>query len=188
MSKAQDLRVEHDRERTAVRLLQGTADQLRSRLAPTLGRALGRRLGRITGGRYSRVSVDLDFGIHIFSDERNDFIDPAELSGGTHDQLLLSLRLAFAEVMLATRAGSGGSHVLLLDEPLDSFDTARSRQFLELLREGHGSLAQVFVLANQENVAEVCDLAITTSVENQALRAVGPARPSATPLIERRDT
>jgi uncharacterized protein YhaN len=142
----------------------------------------------MTGGRYSRVSVDLDFGIHIYSDERNGFIDPAELSGGTHDQLLLSLRLAFAEVLLAARPAGTGPHVLLLDEPLDSFDAERARHLLDLLREGDGTLAQVILLANQEDVAEVCNLAIHTTVEGESLRAAGtPAPRGATPLTHRQD-
>ncbi len=172
-----DLQAQSERELQAARLLRGAADQLRSRLAPAIGRSLGKRLSRITGGRYSRVSVDLDFGIHIYSDDRNAFVRPADLSGGTHDQLMLALRLAFAEVLLATRGRAQSLHLLLLDEPMDGFDMERTQRFLTLLREHDGPLQQVVLLANKPELGERCDLTFRTDVATERLAASGLGEP-----------
>jgi ABC-type sulfate/molybdate transport systems ATPase subunit len=66
-----------------------------------------------------------------------------------------------------------GPHLLLLDEPLDSFDAERSARFVELLREGGSPLAQVFLLGNQEQLADSCDLAVTTALGGNELHASG---------------
>ncbi len=135
-----------------LKLLQGTIDSLRARLSPNLSRFIGSILPRITNGRYDRVKVSLDLEITVFSPEKEGFVDFMALSGGTADQLLICLRLAFAASLLQTRFDSETRQFLFLDEPLAAFDAKRASQFLDLIREFHSGFKQTFLVTHNQQL------------------------------------
>jgi len=147
------------REKLAAQLLDSAAQQLSARVVPHLARAIGRALDRITGGRYSRVEVGAGAYVRVYSDEKNAFVDPVELSTGTQCQIHLAERLGFAEVLLLAK-GLRGGHFLFLDEPLGGFDRARTTGFIELLREFIPVFPQIFFLAGDMELAPVFDCVV----------------------------
>jgi uncharacterized protein YhaN len=105
-------------------------------------------LPRLTGGRYRRVRVGADLDIRVYSPEKNDWVPLVDLSIGAADQLLLALRLAVGRALISAKGLAGEKHFLFLDEPMASFDEARARAFLEILRDHRDAFPQVFVVSH----------------------------------------
>jgi len=152
-----------------LKLLQGTIDSLRARLSPNLSRFIGSILPRITNGRYDRVKVSLDLEITVFSPEKEGFVDFMALSGGTADQLLICLRLAFAASLLQTRFDSETRQFLFLDEPLSAFDAKRASQFLDLIREFHNGFKQTFLVTHNQQLLSQFRTIIRTGADKAVL-------------------
>jgi DNA repair exonuclease SbcCD ATPase subunit len=96
-----------------------------------LEQQVGRDLARLTGGRYSRVSIDdqtLDIG--VWAPERGDWVAAYQLSKGTIDQIFLAARIGL--VRLVTQ---GKRPPLVLDDPFVTFDDTRAARAAQLLRE-----------------------------------------------------
>ncbi len=172
-SRREDLESDIDRERLASHLLSGAAQQLSSRVVPYLARAIGRALDRITGGRYSRAEIGRGARVRVYSDEKNAFVDPVELSSGTQAQIELAQRLGFAEVMLLAK-GLRGSHFLFLDEPLGGFDRERSTGFIGLLREFTPVFPQIFVAAGDTALTAVFEHVVRVDGAARELHVRGP--------------
>jgi uncharacterized protein YhaN len=82
-----------------------------------------------TNGKYSRVRVDkgsMDFG--IYSEEKDDWARPDELSGGVIDEFYLACRLALVRVIYGKTQPP-----LILDDPFTNFDEPRLTGTLEFL-------------------------------------------------------
>jgi ATPase involved in DNA repair len=124
-----------------------TSGNIRKRLGPQIEAYFSWILPKITDNRYKKVIIDSDFNIQAFSEEKHDYVDLGVLSGGTSDQLLISLRLAFAKA-LAPASGQYSTQFLFLDEPLSSFDPNRRASFLEFLRSLETSFQQIFVISH----------------------------------------
>lgn len=160
------------REKLAVQLLDGAAQQLSARAVPHLARAIGRALDRITAGRYSRAEIASGAQVRVYSDEKNAFVDPIELSTGTQAQIHLAERLGFAEVLLLAK-GLRGGHFLFLDEPLGGFDRERAAGFIGLLREFTPVFPQIFFLAGDLKLAPVLDRVVRMDGAARELRFHG---------------
>ena len=113
---------------------------------------LGRYVGVVSQGRYQTVRLKegpLDFD--VLGPEREDFVEPRELSFGTTEQLLLAARLTLTELVAGEKKPP-----LLLDEPFGSFDEGRLKAAVGLL----SSIAkerQVVLFTHQEAVASACE-------------------------------
>jgi len=93
---------------------------------------IGAYFSRITRSRYSKVKVDDDLNLQVFSQAKGDWVAPdsGELSRGTVDQLYLAARLALIE-----RLYGDTKPFLLLDDPFVKFDPARRKQAMALCQE-----------------------------------------------------
>src|SRR5437660_12400105 len=94
----------------------------------------------ITSGRYKGVQVDDDYTVRVFDPEAGEFRPKEVFSGGTEDQLLLAMRLAFS-LALIPQAKDRNPEFLFLDEPLGSSDKVRREGILALM---HGELSENF--------------------------------------------
>src|SRR5258708_12720022 len=92
----------------------------------------------ITSGRYKAVQLEDDYTVRVFDPEAGEFRPKEVFSGGTEDQLLLAMRLAFA-LALIPQAKGRNPEFLFLDDPLGSSDTVRPQGILELM---HNELSQ----------------------------------------------
>ncbi len=101
---------------------------------------MGLILPVITSGRYKAVQLDDDYTVKVFDPEAGEFKPKEVFSGGTEDQVLLAMRLAFALALIPQAKGKS-PEFLFLDEPLGSSDRLRRDGILALLK---GELAQNF--------------------------------------------
>jgi DNA repair exonuclease SbcCD ATPase subunit len=84
-----------------------------------------------TNGKYKKVVVEkgtLDF--QIFSDEKGDFVQPEDLSGGAIDEFYMACRLALVQLIYGEKAPP-----LILDDPFVNFDEVRLKRTLDFLRQ-----------------------------------------------------
>ena len=147
---------------------------MRCRFGPALARFLKPILPRVTRGRYTNVQVGPDLTVKVFSQDKNDFLSLDELSGGTLEQLLLSVRLGLSQALILSRGEAGlGAQFLFLDEPFPSSDRKRSMEFARLLQE-MGAFAQVFVTTQAEEVLyDGYDVVVRTRLELSELAVSG---------------
>ena len=166
--------------KTMAELMQNTLTSVGARFAPSVSRVMSKVLPRVTNGRYQHVQVSDDMTLKVFSTDKNDFVNLTELSGGTIDQLFISLRLALSQAVMAAKTGNDNKQFLFFDEPLISFDEERSASFLNLLTDYNKNFVQVFLVSPRSYPQELFDLVINTSLDktemNAASKAGGQAR------------
>ncbi|MBU1118386.1 AAA family ATPase [Patescibacteria group bacterium] len=87
-------------------------------------------LPRLTNGKYTDVSVDDDL-VFTVKNEVSDMVRPEEhLSRGTIDQFYLVARFSLIKLMSEDK-----KPLIILDDPLVTFDEDRTKQAMELIKE-----------------------------------------------------
>ncbi len=152
----------------AVDLMDGLLERMAARLGPALAEYMGMIIPLVTGDRYREVRIDDEMNLEVFSPEKGDYVPLELLSGGTVDQLLLAMRLAFARAVTDTRLG-GAAHFLFFDEPLSSFDEYRGKAFLRMLSRFTDVFAQIFVVSHLPALSEAFDVLVETRLEHTTL-------------------
>jgi len=147
---AAEVRSAIDLRLLACSLLEEAAGSIQTRLAPALSRLVKSVIPRLTSGKYRDVRVGEDFGIKVFSSEKNDFLHVHELSGGTSQALSIALRLALSQALVAARARQ--LQFVFLDEPFQMMDSERAMEMLRILKVLSPELVQFFVI--QPNFSE----------------------------------
>lgn len=132
-----------------------TGMDIKKRLVPQVESYFGWILPRMTRGRYQKVLLSDEFDVRVFSYEKDDYVALDVLSGGTVDQLLISLRLAFARA--ATTNALHPNRFLFLDEPFSSFDQSRRELFFNLLQTLKPNFKQIFLISHLPNLEEFVD-------------------------------
>ena len=138
-----DMRRVVEVHREACRLLEEAVASVRSRLGPAVKSSLTRFLPTLTADRYRDVKVEEGLHLKIFSSDKSDFLELSEISGGTGEAIGLALKLALAEVFVATRLRR--PQFLFLDEPFKMMDDRRKTAALRTLSESRNAFAQVWV-------------------------------------------
>ncbi|MFC1640506.1 ATP-binding protein [Patescibacteria group bacterium] len=96
-----------------------------------LEKSIQAQLPKLTGGRYSKVRVGPSLELEVYSEELGDFIDPNNnLSRGTIDQIYLLARFALAQAQ-----AEGKQPPFILDDPFVTFDDARKKEAMQILKE-----------------------------------------------------
>jgi uncharacterized protein YhaN len=107
---------------------------------------------RVTDGRYRRVAVDdRTLDIRVRAPERGDWVDVSSLSQGTIDLVYLVARIGLVRLVTGDRRPP-----LILDDPFVTFDDARAKRALELLRDVARDF-QVIYLTTSDRYAEAAD-------------------------------
>ncbi len=178
--RAAELREEIELRRVAVKLLEETGARIRNQVGPSVTRFVRGILPRLTSDRYRDVRVDNDLRVSVFASEKNEFMDIAEMSGGTLASLKLAVRLAASHALIHTR--SGDPQFVFLDEPFKMVDDGRAADVLACLRRLSAELPQVFVVqpAFSERQREQLDFCIRTDPSGSQL-AVDGQRPGDPP-------
>lgn len=98
-----------------------------------LSKASSSYIGLMTDGKYDRMEISEDFSPMLYSDARGELIDGRTerhlLSAGTSDQVLLSVRLAVADLM-----SQGRRPPVIMDDPFVHFDPVRRQAGIEALK------------------------------------------------------
>lgn len=132
-----------------------TGLDIKKRLIPQIESYFGWILPKMTRGRYHKVRLGDNFDIQVYSDEFGGYVDIESLSGGTVDQLLISLRLAFARA--ATAHTGTAMQFLFLDEPFSSFDESRQELFFSLLDTLKSNFQQIFLISHLPHLEDFVD-------------------------------
>ena len=150
-------------------LFRGTIDSLQNRLCPNISRFIGSILPIITDDRYSRVRVSPELEIEVYSPEKEGYLDCTTLSGGTSDQLLMCLRLAFASSLIQSTFHKGYAQFLFLDEPMYAFDSRRAVDFLEKILKFNPNFQQVFLITHNKTLFSHFDQTIEATLSAHTL-------------------
>ena len=130
------------------------AEDARKKVRPQAQIYMGRLLNKITNGKYKAAKLDEDYNLEVFSDEAGEFIDKALFSGGTEDQFLLGLRLAFALSILPQEKETH-LEFIFLDEPFTGSDKERRTNILGLINEELlQNFKQIIIVSHQDDVLE----------------------------------
>lgn len=101
--------------------------ELQRRFAPRITKSAQELMAAMTGGRYSRLLMDEDFGICAGTGQEDVLHGTLWRSDGTVDQLYLALRLAVAQELTPDAP-------LVLDDALVRFDDERLKAAVEILK------------------------------------------------------
>lgn len=154
----------------SIKGLELTSESLRNRVKPRVERYMGLILPVITAGRYKAVELDDDYTVRVFDPDAGEFKPKEVFSGGTEDQLLLAMRLAFALALIPQAKGQS-PEFLFLDEPLGSSDSIRREGILTLLRnELSQNFRQIFLISHVGDLEADADTII--EMENGTVREV----------------
>jgi exonuclease SbcC len=165
----------------SVKGLEQTSESLRNRVKPQVERYMGLILPVITSGKYKAVQLDEDYTVRVFDPEAGEFKPKEVFSGGTEDQLLLAMRLAFA-LALIPQAKGHNPEFLFLDEPLGSSDRVRREGILTLLhQELSQNFKQIFLISHVGDLEAEADTII--QMDNGAIHeVVGRKSPQRQPV------
>ena len=166
----------------SVRGLEQTSESLRNRVKPQVERYMGLILPAITSGRYKAVELDDDYTVRVFDPEAGEFKPKEVFSGGTEDQLLLAMRLAFALALIPQAKGQT-PEFLFLDEPLGSSDRIRREGIVTLLqKELSQNFKQIFLISHVGDLEAEADTIV--QMENGTVREVIGRKPSLPQLVQ----
>ena len=115
----------------ALKVLAGVRSNYEREKQPTVIRNAGHYFGTITGGKYSGIRASLEGREMSVYDSRQASKSLEQLSRGTKEQLLVSLRLGFIEEY----EKQAEPLPVVADEILVNFDSARARQTAKILQE-----------------------------------------------------
>jgi len=154
---------------TAIELLEGAVGALSNQFNRDIKDLVARLLPRFTDGRYEHLQIDRDLSVRVFSAEKRDFMDLEEVSSGTQRQIMLALRLALSQKLLARKVR--GRQFAFLDEPFAFFDEERTRRALGALAELGDDISQVWIVAQSfpEDAGVRFDVHIECRREQDAL-------------------
>lgn len=110
--------------------LKRAHENMQKNFIPALSTKASEYFSLIAGGKYSRIFCDKEFGVMIEKDLPR---ESSFFSGGTVDQLYLSVRLALTDMLYGD-----SSCPILLDQPFLQYDKIRKENTIRLL----GSLTQ----------------------------------------------
>lgn len=140
-------------KRHAGTIVANTRQSIVSRVMPLTMQNMRQLLPLLTEGRYQDADWDeTNNYLSIYDSRAHAYQRKRVFSGGARDQISLALRLAFA---LATLPGERNVRPgwLFLDEPLSSFDRARTNALVDLLTRGmiRRHFAQIFLVSHSES-------------------------------------
>src|SRR6266566_4430610 len=123
-------------------LINATVERLMHKMIPRIEYYMQQLLPLLTRGRYHDVTLSTEpeegvtsggaFQLNIWEQAAAEYIPQSALSGGTADQISLSLRLAFAIAALP-RELSAAPGFILLDEPLSLASQDRMQALIDLV-------------------------------------------------------
>jgi exonuclease SbcC len=129
--------------------LSETSKELRNKVIPHARFIINQILPTLTDGRYSDFEITEDLKFKVHSNEAGGYKEREIFSGGTQDQFLIALRLAFAQSILDSRV-MADKYSLLMDECISSSDDVRKQGIFEVLDAMKKTFSQIFVIAHED--------------------------------------
>ena len=133
MGEIRGLRLDIEAYTKAIKTLDEIANERRRKFAPKVEMLMGGIISYITNGKYKAVKIDPEkYNIRVFDSDAGQFLKKDIFGGGTNDQFLLAMRIAFTLALIPTARGRH-PRFLFLDEPLGSSDAERRERIVKLL-------------------------------------------------------
>lgn len=125
------------------------SDSIKGDFMPLLRKSISDNFAYLTGGKYSEVVIDEDMNITVVEEDNKDRnIELDSLSGGTLDQLYLSLRVGLGNIL------SGNQNIpLIFDDSFVQYDSKRLKNSIEMLAK-ESERRQIILFTCQEREAE----------------------------------
>ena len=123
--------------------LKRAHENMQKNFTPALNRKASEYFSHIAGGKYSRIFCDKEFGVMVEEDLPR---ESGFFSGGTVDQLYLSVRLALTDMLYGDE-----SCPILLDQPFLQYDRLRKEKAIRLL-EKFPHKRQVLLFTSDESL------------------------------------
>jgi exonuclease SbcC len=160
--------------RHAVEGIQATGESLRNRVRPSVQSYMSAILPSLTSSRYRAAVLDDDYSLQVWDPEAGEYKSKDVYSGGTEDQFLLAMRLAFALALLPEVKGQKPEFVFL-DEPLGSSDEVRRSGVVDyLVRDLSKKFKQIFIISHvgglEEHVQNIITLEDGTLAGNESIQ------------------
>ena len=114
----------------ASQTIKSVATSMQKDYIPKLNSQMSKMMEKLSDKKYTKVMTNDELVINVVSPETEELISVNSLSGGTIDQIYLSMRLA--AVTLLKRAEKVFS---FLDEPFSQYDENRITKAFELLKD-----------------------------------------------------
>jgi exonuclease SbcC len=131
--EVKNLKIEVEAREKAIQVLRDISAKRRGMFAPSVEQNMNWIVSYVTGGRYKAVKINPDnYDIEVYDAEAGRWMRRDIYSGGTNDQFLLAMRIAFTLALLPSAKGTY-PRFLFLDEPLGSSDQERRQQIVKLL-------------------------------------------------------
>ena len=167
-----------DDVRLALEILEEIEAEEKTRVVELfgMGSSVSAYFKRITGGKYVEVSFDPEEVRLSVRTPAGQWIDADKLSGGTHDQLYLVIRLSIAERMLGDDRG-----FFILDDPFVKSDIGRLKNQLQLLKSMAGAGWQILYFSAKKEVYDLLKTDVSAGLVQLIDLDGEPARPSVLP-------
>ena len=141
------------RKELASKIVEESRKQILDRVMPSTEIWVKKLLPLLTNHRYRDIKWNAEENkVSVLDSRKGEYVEKRVFSGGARDQISLALRLAFA---LATLPGESATRPgwLFLDEPLSSFDEARTLSLIDLLTKGliHKQFQQIFLVSHSKS-------------------------------------
>ncbi len=150
--------------------LKQTALHVRKQVFPHARLVINRILPQITSGHYVDMQITEDFHFKTYSTEANDYKESAMFSGGTQDQFLIALRLAFTQTILESRVRAS-RYALFMDECISSSDDLRRQGIFDMLDTMKNIFPQIFIIAH-EDISEFVEHHLILSKDAKAFTKI----------------
>jgi exonuclease SbcC len=140
--------------RLAVDGIQATGESLRARVRPGVQGYMSAIIPALTSSKYRAAVLDEDYNLQVWDPEAGEYKPKEVYSGGTEDQFLLAMRLAFALALLPEVKGQKPEFVFL-DEPLGSSDEVRRSGIIDyLVNDLSAKFKQIFIISHVGGLEE----------------------------------
>ena len=134
-------------QETGIKLLQRASEKLIIDFNASITERTEKTMPLFTESRYKQIRISKDLSVHVYSEEKMDWVDFDEVSSGTKRQILLAVRIAMVE-QLAKNTGNK-KQFLFLDEPFTYFDQERTRAALAALPKVSDVVCQTWIVAQE---------------------------------------
>lgn len=134
----------------AAEKIREISDCIKGDFMPLLRKSISENFSYVTDGKYKEVMLDDDMNLSLKSDEKKDgYVNIDDLSGGTLDQLYLSLRISIGNIL------SGNRYIpLILDDSFVQYDNSRLKKSMEML-ERESERRQIILFTCQRREIEL---------------------------------
>jgi len=123
--------------------------KMRNQVIPFATSLISEWLPQITNNRYTALEISEDLKFKVFEDAAGGYKERELFSGGTQDQFLIALRLAFTKSILDNRTRVD-EYSLFMDEATSSSDYIRKEGIFDLLDEVKKTFKQIFIIAHED--------------------------------------